>query len=157
MDLAIKGAGRPNLYGHIMASIYQPDALEPPQRDDESVVWRILKRELRKPSGPDYFSHSLIGTKIPAVIGTVINSSPPGHPDTLIVSLSADDIPEATLKLDHELKHDVPTGQIVMFEGVATAFTQNPFMLVFQVATKQRLFVLHKPPKPKSDAPWPYE
>jgi hypothetical protein len=135
---------------------YQPDALEPPQRDDESVVWRIVKRELRKPSGPDYFSRSIVGTKIPSLIGTVIDSSPPGHPDTLIVSLSADNIPEATLKLDHRLKRDVPTGEIVMFEGVATDFSQAPFMLVFQVVAKQRFFVLLKPPKPKSDAPWPY-
>jgi hypothetical protein len=136
---------------------YQPEALEPPQRDDESVVWRIVKTELRKPEGPDYFNQVTMGTTIPALRGTVIDSSPPGHLDTLIVSLSADNIPEATLKLDHKLKHDVPAGEIVMFEGVATAFTQTPFLLVFDVATKQRYFVLLKPPKPKPDAPWPYE
>lgn len=136
---------------------FEPEALEPPRRDDESVMWRIVKTELSGPDGPDYFNQVMQGTTIPALIGTVINSSPPRHPDTLIVSLSADDIPEATLKLDHRLKRDIPTGQIVMFEGVATAFTQNPLMLVFQVPTKQRHFVLLKPPKPESDAPWPYE
>jgi hypothetical protein len=134
---------------------YQPKALEPPQRDDESVLWRVIKSELRMPSGPDYFNQVMMGTQIPALIGTVIESSPPEHPDTLIVSLTADNIPEATLKLDHRLKHDVPTGQIVKFEGVGTEFVQTPFMLVFQVASKKRLFVLLKPPKPKSGAPWP--
>lgn len=103
-------------------------------------MWRVIKSELRKPSGPDYFNQTMIGGLIPALRGTVVESSPPGHPDTLIVSLSADNVPEATLKLDHRLKHDVPTGKIVTFEGVATEFTQSPFMLIFTVRSKKLSF-----------------
>jgi hypothetical protein len=152
-----QGSGPSQLVWPHNGIYYQPEALEAPQRDNESVVWRIVKRELRKPSGPDYFSRSMIGTKIPALIGTVIDSSPPGHPETLIVSLSADNIPEATLKLDHKLKHDAPSGQIVMFEGVATSFTQSPFMLVFEVKSKRLFFVRSKPPKRKRAQPLTYE
>jgi hypothetical protein len=136
---------------------FEPEALEPPQRDDESVGWRIVKQELRKPSGPDYFNRKMIGAQIPALIGTVIESSPPGRPETLIISLSADNIPEATLKLDHLLKHDVPTGQIIVFEGVATDFTQTPFMLAFKVQTKKTFFLRGKHPTWKRAQLRPYE
>jgi hypothetical protein len=110
-------------------------------------LWRCVKSELMRPSGPDYFRQGMIGAQIPALRGTVIDRSPPRRLETLIVSLSGDNIPEATLKLDHPLKRDISIGQILVFKGVATEFTQSPFMLVFSVQSKNLFFERGKAPK----------
>ena len=121
------------------------------------MLWRSIRSALSAPSGPDYFNQGMIGAQLPALRATVIDSSPPGRPETLIVSLSGDNIPEATLKLDHELKRAIPIGQIVVFKGVANEFTQSPFMLVFNVQSKNLFFERYKPPKRKRAQSRPFE
>jgi hypothetical protein len=133
------GGGPARLVGPQDGIRFEDDSWQP-QPEMSSPTWRVIRNELKRESGPDYFDRVMKGNQIRFLMGTVIDSSPPGNPDTLIVKFSVNNVPEATLKLDRQLKHPIPVGQIIEFEGVATAFTQNPLVVNF-VVRKTNLFV----------------
>lgn len=64
--------------------------------------------------------------------------------ETLIVSLSGGSTPEATLRLtdDHgigtHLNGPLIRGSQIRFEGIPVVFTQDPFMLTFDVSTSPK-------------------
>jgi hypothetical protein len=49
--------------------------------------------------------------------------------------------PEVTIKLPRPLKASYPSGTIVLFQGGATEFTRDPFMLTLEVEQDQHTFV----------------
>jgi hypothetical protein len=114
-----------------------------PQPEMSSATFRVMRSELKRASGPEYFDRVVKGNQIRFLIGTVIDSSPSTNPDTLIVSFWVNNIPEATLKLDHQLKQPIPAGQVIGFDGMATDFTQSPFIVNFLVR-KTNLFLFRR-------------
>jgi hypothetical protein len=53
----------------------------------------------------------------------------------LVLALSDRTTPEVTLHLKEKLKSELVLGSQIQFTGVATEFTQKPFMLSFDVVT----------------------
>jgi hypothetical protein len=64
----------------------------------------------------------------------------------MVVSISGDG-PEATIMLDHPLKHAIRPGTVVDFQGIASEFVPNPFMVTFDVSAKQLVVNPSGPPK----------
>jgi hypothetical protein len=122
-----------------------------PNRDDQVAevqlgFWRVVKKQLLAPNGKQYFSDSFRYASIPgganglrALRGTVVASKPTERPTELVLALSDDHNPEVTLRLVDDQrnpagwKRSVPPGTKVEFSGTAMAFTQEPFMLTFDV------------------------
>lgn len=106
--------------------------------DPPTILWRSIKRELSGPHGREYFKQVMKDTKLPILAGTLVSSTPADHPNTLLVAMVDSDVPELTLKLKESLKKPLPPGTPVKFQGIAEAFTSEPFMLTFQGCTVDR-------------------
>jgi hypothetical protein len=122
-----------------------------PNRNDQVsevqlIFWRSVKNELIGPRGPKYWLDGIKDAFIPGganglhtLRGTVLASKPTERPTELVLALSDDHNPEVTLRLVDDQrnpagwKRPVPPGTKVEFSGTAMAFTQEPFMLTFDV------------------------
>ena len=103
------------------------------------ALWSSIKKQLSGPNGVDYFHNALENADLPLLIGTLISATPEQQPSTLVLTMSDGTTPEVTLRLkddswrDAHLSGPVMRGSQIQFEGVPSAFTQNPFMLTFDV------------------------
>ena len=106
--------------------------------DPATILWQGIKRELSGPRGREYFEQVMKDTMLPILYGTVVSSTPTGHPNTLLVAMVDSDVPEVTLKLKESLKKPLPPGTPMKFQGVAETFVSEPFMLILQGCTVDR-------------------
>jgi hypothetical protein len=113
------------------------------------ALWVSIKRELTGPNGQEVFTSRLQNADLPLLIGTLLSATPNEQPSTLVLSMSDGITPEVTLHLkddngkDSHINGQLMRGSQIHFEGVPTAFTQNPFMLTFDVTTG--LKTIHAP------------
>jgi hypothetical protein len=77
-----------------------------------------MKKQLTDANGQNFVQNAAV----PLLIGTLLSATPNDQPSTLVLSMSDGITPEVTLHLKDN-----------KFEGVPVAFTQNPFMLTFDV------------------------
>ena len=102
------------------------------------ALWIKLRAVLAGANGPQYFETSLKGAMVPRLLGTLVGASPACRPDELLVAVPADAQQprnaEITLKLDAPLGGNPKLGYRIQWEGVSTAFVQDPFMLTMAVA-----------------------
>jgi len=133
----------------IVALCFATTALLSGQTRDESpgALWLNIRDALKGPVAQDYFDTAMKDAKIPPLRGLVLSQTPLRRPEVMVVSLSGDGAPEATIKLNRPLKRDVPAGKAVLFSGVARAFNQNPFMLNFDVDVRDVSVVQWTAPK----------
>jgi hypothetical protein len=108
------------------------------KEDFQTFLWREIKRELTGPDGREYFEQGMKDALLPTLYVTLVSSAPADHPNTLLVAMVDSDVPEVTLKLKESLKKPLPPGTPVKFQGVAEAFSTEPFMLTFQGCTVNR-------------------
>lgn len=104
------------------------------------ALWVSMKKQLAGPNGQEYFTTSIQGADVPALIGTLLSATPNDRPSTLVLSMSDGITPEVTLHLkddnnrkDSHVNGPIMRGSQIQFEGIPVAFTQNPFMLTFDV------------------------
>jgi hypothetical protein len=104
------------------------------------ALWSSIRKELAQPAGEAYFREHLKDAKLPAgamgltkLRGYLVAAEPATDPRTLILSMSHGGAGEITLKLDGRLRGTAPSGSVIAFEGVATAYTRAPLNLVFMV------------------------
>lgn len=114
-----------------------------PDRD----LWYALKKALTGSDGLKYFEANLKDVVLPTLVGKVIAATPEDHPSVLVLSMYDDDQPEVTLRLTKTAGHrqvedhmpgPVRPGSRITFEGIGESFTQEPFMLTFEVPTDRR-------------------
>jgi hypothetical protein len=111
------------------------------QTDPSRALWLAVKHALADAGGKAYFESSIKDAALPGGVngvrafkGTVISSEPAGQPTSLVVvAISEETHPEATLRLSAALKEPVPRGTPVQFVGVAREFSPDPFMVTFDV------------------------
>jgi hypothetical protein len=114
--------------------------------DPQLALWQDLKRQLQGPNGKQYFERVLRDAMVPgptdavqALRGTVISNKPAKKPSELVLSMSDGHTPEVTMTLRDSrenltpLLKPIPPGTLVEFWGIPVAFTQEPFMLTFEV------------------------
>ncbi len=104
------------------------------------ALWLNVRSELTGPNGPQYWEGSVKGAGLPGGAsgvtkfkGKLVSQSPAKNPKELVLAISDASTPEVTLKLDEAMAGAAEPGTEIEFEGVASAFTKDPFMLTFDV------------------------
>jgi len=107
-------------------------------------LWSVVKRSLTGADGEEFFRQNMKDSALPVMVGTLISSTPAERPTVLVIGLSDPSSPEITLRLKDDSGKDAPLngpitpGSQIRFEGVATAFTKDPFMLTIETSPKFR-------------------
>jgi hypothetical protein len=110
------------------------------------ALWTTIKDQLTAANGEQYFETQVKGAALPGGANNVtkfkaklISQKPALRPKTLVVALSGD-APEVTLNLEgFVLPGKAEPGTELGFEGVASAFTKEPFNLTFDVDSKDKI------------------
>jgi hypothetical protein len=105
------------------------------------ALWRNIKRERTGGAGQEYFESGMKGALLPGNVvvgvtkfkGKLISITPATRPKELILAIENGETPDVTLKLDGALPGKMEPGGEIEFEGVAAAFTKDPFMVTFEV------------------------
>ena len=99
------------------------------------ALWLGVKSLLADPAnGTQYFEGTLKGSAVPKLKGVVVEGKPACRSKEVLVAIPLPDQqgtarPEVTLKLDAPLTGKPEAGTEIQWEGVPSAFTQDPFML----------------------------
>jgi tetratricopeptide (TPR) repeat protein len=114
--------------------------------DPQAALWKSIKDQLTADAGQQYFDASVKGAALPGGAngvtkfkGTLISQKPALNPKELVLGISTPDTQEVTLKLETALRGKADPGTVIHFEGVASAFTKDPFMLTFDVDSKDKI------------------
>lgn len=104
------------------------------------ALWSNIKKQLTAANGDEYFRLALQNADMPVLIGTLLSATPTDRPAQLVLNLSGDSVPEATLifkdgRQDGHLNGPLAPGSQIQFRGIPVAFTREPFMLTFDVNT----------------------
>lgn len=118
------------------------------------ALWMSIRKELTGPDGANYFDQHMKGAALPGGAGgvekfkgKVISQKPAVGAREVVLGISADDTPEVTLKLETPLPGKAPVGTEIEFEGIASGFTPDPFMVTFDVE-KSKVSGWPAPPPP---------
>jgi hypothetical protein len=110
------------------------------------ALWKSVKDQLTAENGQQYFEMTVKGAALPGGAngitkfkGTLIQQKPALNPKELVVGITSPDTPEVTLKLETPLRGKADPGTVLQFEGVASAFTKDPFMLTFDVDSNAKI------------------
>ncbi len=108
------------------------------QASENSAQWKIVKQQLMGPSGKEFFEKNVKNFLLPPLEGTLVSSNPVGEGEAFLIALQDDITPEVKLRLKRRLQNPLPAGTPVIFEGVASEFTTEPFLVVFNVEDVNR-------------------
>ena len=108
--------------------------------DPAGAMWRQIREALLADGGQAYFDGSIKGAGLPGGAngvnkfkGKLISATPDVNPKELVLGIVDGKVGEVTLKLDAALRGKMDVGTELGFEGVATVFVKDPFMLTFEV------------------------
>jgi hypothetical protein len=116
------------------------------------ALWKNIKDQLTAANGESYFNDQLKGTAPPKLRGKLVSIKPAIRPKELVLDLEGGNTAEVTLKLETPLPGKAEPGIEIQFQGVPSAFTKDPFMLTFDVDSKDKIEGWPKqaaPPPPK--------
>jgi hypothetical protein len=109
----------------------------------DKALWKDLKTALIGDGGQAYFDSSMKGAALPGGIekagqkvtkfrGKLVSATPETNPKELVLSISGD-IGDVTLKLDAPVRGKMEPGGEISFDGIASSYTKEPFMVIFDV------------------------
>lgn len=113
--------------------------------DPMLYLWRNIKNELTGQSGAAYFEQNMKeallpggveveGRKVTKFKGKLVSGTPEVRPKELVIQVDPSGSGgDATLKFDSPLAGKVEPDTEIEFDGVATSYTSEPFMVVFSV------------------------
>ena len=94
------------------------------------ALWANLKAQLAGPNGEKYFQENLSNTELPYLYGMVLSSTPKDQTRVFVLAMSDKSTPELALSVEPgHLTEGVRDGAEVIFQGVATTFSKQPFRL----------------------------
>ena len=111
----------------------------------ELGLWQAaIKDPLTKDGSDAYFDSTVKGTLLPGGANGVqkfkakiVSMTPETKPKQIVLALEQPNVPDVTLDLSQALPGKMEAGEELQFEGVAKAYTKQPFMVVFDVDPKQ--------------------
>ena len=108
------------------------------------ALWKSIKDALTQDSGDAYFEMNMKGNLLPAgangvqkLKAKIVSMTPETKPKQIVLALEKPNVPDVTLDLSQALPGKMEAGEELQFEGVATSFTKQPFMVEFDVDPKQ--------------------
>jgi hypothetical protein len=109
-------------------------------KDPALAMWKTLRETLVADGGQAYFDASVKGAGLPGGAngvekfkGKLVSATPEVNPKELVLGITDPKVGEVTLKLDSPLRGKMEPGADIEFEGVATSYTKDPFMINFDV------------------------
>jgi hypothetical protein len=153
------------LGGPVMAQ--RKDFCDPEAAARGSNVWRGLKGSLTSPDGGGFWEKNLRYAYVqqeryrPFILsGTLVSSTPPERPTTLILRMSDIAAPDAKVQIKADglngaretktrsvaLQEAVPAGTKMAFRGVFVEFLSDPFMLTLDVFLSDLVICGPSPP-----------
>jgi hypothetical protein len=109
------------------------------------AMWKTIKDNLVAPNGDMYFE-SIKGALIPGgangvknFTGKLVSAKPEVRPKELVLAISDATTPEVTLKFETALPGKADPGTAIGFEGIPSAFSKEPFMVTFDVESKDKI------------------
>ena len=142
-ELAVKSALPPPGFALKSATeIAQDKQAEFESKNPELALWMKIKDALSDQNGEQYFLSELKDANVPQLYGVLVEAKPECRPRELLVAVRTPDAPaalrtEITLKLDAPLQGKPDPNSAFRWEGVAAAFTKNPFMLIVETETSK--------------------
>lgn len=109
------------------------------------AFWLGIKKELAAEEGASFFQSRVKGAALPGKIegteytkmkGKLVTHRPAANPKEIVLNMDTEGPAmsgEVTLKLEVPLRGRADPGTLIEFEGVASEFTKEPFMLTFEV------------------------
>lgn len=101
----------------------------------ELAMWMRVKAALTAADGTTYFASQMKDAETPPLVGTVVDARPACKPTQLKVAVSKPGEAEVLLKLSAPLAGRTEPGSEFRFQGVATAFAREPFLLTMTAET----------------------
>ncbi|MBK9170340.1 MAG: tetratricopeptide repeat protein [Bryobacterales bacterium] len=117
------------------------------------ALWKNIKDQLIADNGEQYFEGQMKNAAIPQLRGWVVSGTPEARPKEIKVAIMDKETPEITLKLETAMANKADAGTEIMFEGVPTEFTKEPFNVVFEVESRDKIEGWPAPPPPAKKAP----
>jgi len=116
------------------AEVAQQKRTEFEQSNPQLAMWMRIKSALVDSNGASFFESQMKDSAVPLLRGTLVEAKPACRPRELLVAVPLPDSPrppaaELRLKLDKPLGGKPTVGSEFQFEGVATAFAPQPFLL----------------------------
>jgi hypothetical protein len=110
------------------------------QSQSEKTLWHALRQGLTKDNAAEYWESSVKGAllpgggaAIPRFHGIVASSDAPDHPSLIVIAIQGETEAEITIRIrSGGLQFALPKGSLVRFQGVATSFNKDPFMLTLE-------------------------
>ena len=103
------------------------------------ALWKSVKDQLIAANGEQYFTEQMKDHAVPKLRGKLVSMKPAIRPKELVLAIQTPDTPEVTVKLENPLPGKADKGTEIQFEGTATEFTKDPFMLTFVVESKDKI------------------
>jgi len=99
------------------------------------ALWTDLKTGLTGSDPDGFFNASVKEVGLPKFKGTLVSAKPETRPKELVIAVEKPGVGDCTLKLDEGqfLPGKMDPGGEIEFEGVGTAYTKDPYMLVLTV------------------------
>jgi tetratricopeptide (TPR) repeat protein len=98
------------------------------------AAWLRIRKRLEAPDGDNYFAEHLTAVPLPRLKGTLIRGAPLAKPVEIVLGIQNPAAEEVVLKLDAPFPHSADAGTEVEFEGFASSFTREPFILTVTAA-----------------------
>jgi hypothetical protein len=129
------------------------------RENPQKALWMKIRAALDGPNGEQYFTGQLKNTAVPQLRGKVVDANPTCRPRVLRVAIprpdASEQVAEIVLKLDRSLNGEASMDGEFRFQGVASAFQKDPFLLTMETSPEKIHGLLVAPcssAQPKSGA-----
>lgn len=95
----------------------------------ELAAWTNLRQKLQAADGQEYFAKGVEGMSTPTLKGKLLRSTPERNPQEIAIAVDDQNKEDIVLKFTKPLAGVAPVGTSLLFDGLAQAFTKDPFTL----------------------------
>lgn len=111
---------------------------EAAKSNPDLAKFKTIKAALTAADGANYFSTGVKDSELPTLRGKVVKLTPETNPKTILISIENAE-GDVTLTMETAAPGKVDVGTQLSFEGVATAYTAEPFMLNLKLESVAKL------------------
>jgi tetratricopeptide (TPR) repeat protein len=115
-------------------------------KDPAMALWRTIKTGLTGDNPQAFFDMSVKDAELPGGAGGVmkfkgkiVSMTPALRPKEIVLAVENPGTADVTLKLAEALPGKMEAGEEIQFEGQATAFTKEPYMLTLTIDEKAKI------------------
>ncbi|HVO97106.1 MAG TPA: hypothetical protein VMT15_03525 [Bryobacteraceae bacterium] len=102
-------------------------------KDPMKAQWRDLKAILTGDGGDAKFQGEIKDSALPKFKGKIVSMTPVVRPKTIVLAVENEGLADCTITFETALPGKMEAGETLEFEGVAKAFTKEPYMLTLEV------------------------